>query len=122
MHKVLKLTGVKAYSTPAFGGVVLQQNQIIMADGALADMLMAEKKDSDNDGIGIPFFTEVEADKAHYDFRGKEMPVNGNSPIPVIAVPTHHTGTEGDDSSTGTVGETSKPAAKTVKRTPQRAA
>lgn len=122
--KLLTLTGVATYGTPAFNGVALLKGQTVMVADDVAEFLLQDKRYSDNDGLEIPIFTEAKEDAHyHYDFSASTMPVNANSPRPVARVelvdPTgdgvaaHLSGESGGD---GSEDGQRRPAAKTTAR------
>lgn len=72
MSKLLKLTGLKSYTAPALGEVVVQKGQIIRVSDKIARLLeKGQKNPKSADDEPIPYFTEPtisEAGKVDIDF------------------------------------------------------
>lgn len=77
MSKVLKLTGLKSYTTPAFGEQVVLKGQIIRVSDKLARALTKGQKNAkDEDSDPILYFTEPaisEAGKVDIDFTAPKV-------------------------------------------------
>lgn len=72
MSKLLKLTGLKSYTAPALGEVVVQKGQIIRVSDKIARLLeKGQKAPKSADDEPTPYFTEPtisEANKVDIDF------------------------------------------------------
>jgi hypothetical protein len=92
MSKLLKLTGLKSFTTPAFNEVVVQKGQIIRVSDKLARALEKGKKNGkEEDSDPIPYWSEPllsEAGKVDHDFTvPKVTPADEPDEDPVAEAP-----------------------------------